>query len=280
MNIISLGAGVQSSTMSLMAAHGEITPMPDCAIFADTQWEPKAVYEWLDWLEKQLPFPVYRVTKGNLRQAALEKVNTTGGRYAAIPWFIMTAKGRGIGRRQCTYEYKILPIYRKVTELCGHKAGACRLWIGISIDEAARMKPAKVKYIKNVWPLVEKGISRNDCLRWMQRHAFPQPPRSSCIGCPFHNANSLDAIRDIPDRPLRRLDDRLFGRGESMKCAICSVDYWPTSYDPPDPGEPCRCGIKAIDLWDDGWSGVIKHYRYRIGDFVINVGCSILPNSE
>jgi hypothetical protein len=26
MNIISLGAGVQSSTMALMAAHGEITP--------------------------------------------------------------------------------------------------------------------------------------------------------------------------------------------------------------------------------------------------------------
>src|SRR5688572_3380034 len=38
MEIISLGAGVQSSTMALMAAHGEIQPMPDAAIFADTQW--------------------------------------------------------------------------------------------------------------------------------------------------------------------------------------------------------------------------------------------------
>ena len=42
LNIISLGAGVQSSTMALMATYGEITPMPDAAIFADTQWEPKA----------------------------------------------------------------------------------------------------------------------------------------------------------------------------------------------------------------------------------------------
>jgi hypothetical protein len=66
MNIISLGAGVQSSTMALMAAAGEITPMPDCAIFADTQGEPHAVYAWLDWLEKQLPFPVHRVTQGSL----------------------------------------------------------------------------------------------------------------------------------------------------------------------------------------------------------------------
>ncbi len=36
---ISLGAGVQSSTMALMAAAGEITPMPAAAIFADTQAE-------------------------------------------------------------------------------------------------------------------------------------------------------------------------------------------------------------------------------------------------
>ena len=47
LTIISLGAGVQSTTMALMAAHGEITPMPDCAIFADTGWEPKAVYDHL-----------------------------------------------------------------------------------------------------------------------------------------------------------------------------------------------------------------------------------------
>lgn len=28
-HVISLGAGVQSSTMALMAAHGEIEPMPE-----------------------------------------------------------------------------------------------------------------------------------------------------------------------------------------------------------------------------------------------------------
>ncbi len=56
-NFLSLGAGVQSSCVALMAANNEITPMPDAAIFADTQAEPSSVYEWLDWLEKQLPFP-------------------------------------------------------------------------------------------------------------------------------------------------------------------------------------------------------------------------------
>jgi hypothetical protein len=67
MHIISLGAGVQSTTMALMAAHGEITPLPHCAIFADTGAEPLGVYRDLDWLERQLPFPVHRVSGGNLR---------------------------------------------------------------------------------------------------------------------------------------------------------------------------------------------------------------------
>ena len=90
MNIISLGAGVQSSTMALMAAHGEIGPMPDCAIFADTGDEPKKVYEWLDWLEKQLPFPVYRVQRGIISEDSLKiylskKTNRTyNSVYAAI----------------------------------------------------------------------------------------------------------------------------------------------------------------------------------------------------
>ena len=56
--VLNLGAGVQSSCLALMAAMGEVKPMPDFAVFADTQAEPKSVYDWLDWLEKQLPFPV------------------------------------------------------------------------------------------------------------------------------------------------------------------------------------------------------------------------------
>ena len=59
LRVLSLGAGVQSSVMALMADRGEITPMPDCAIFADTMDEPDEVYDHLDWLVKQLQFPVH-----------------------------------------------------------------------------------------------------------------------------------------------------------------------------------------------------------------------------
>ena len=46
-----------------MAAKGEITPMPDCAIFADTGWEPRTVYEHLAWSYRQLGIHVRRTSR-------------------------------------------------------------------------------------------------------------------------------------------------------------------------------------------------------------------------
>jgi 3'-phosphoadenosine 5'-phosphosulfate sulfotransferase (PAPS reductase)/FAD synthetase len=149
--ILSLGAGVQSSTLALMIARGELPPI-DAAIFADTGWEPPKVYLWLDWLEKQLPFPVHRVQRGNLRQDVLTRSNTTS-RVAAIPWHMVMPNGdRAMGRRQCTKEYKLEPITKKTRELVGlvprqrAKGVLCEMLIGISTDEALRMKPSHEKW--------------------------------------------------------------------------------------------------------------------------------------
>lgn len=199
-HIISLGAGVQSSTMALMAAVGEITPMPDAAIFADTQAEPQSVYTWLDWLETQLPFPVHRVTAGNLAEAplTLRTSKTSGNIYtkSLIPTFIKSPSGtKGMMIRQCTRDYKIVPITKKMRELCAITRAKATMpilaysWIGISADEAHRMKPSTTPFIENIWPLVERRMSRQDCLRWMESRGYPEPPRSACVFCPYHSDN-------------------------------------------------------------------------------------------
>lgn len=178
MHIISLGAGVQSTTMLLMAMHGEIEPMPDCAIFADTGWEPKAVYDHLAWLESVSTIPIKRVSAGNIRVDAL-----SGARFATMPVFV-TGVTDGMLRRQCTNEYKIRPIQRMLREL--NPKGITTLWLGISTDEAARMKESRVKYAVHRFPLaIEKRVSRSDCLAWLSDRDYPQPPRSACIGCPY-----------------------------------------------------------------------------------------------
>jgi hypothetical protein len=91
LRVLSLGAGVQSTTMALMAAHGEFDVLPDCAIFADTQSEPKAVYDHLKWLmsDNVLPFPVHIVTRGNLGEQVLANVRGEQrvGKRDTIPAF-------------------------------------------------------------------------------------------------------------------------------------------------------------------------------------------------
>lgn len=202
LRILSLGAGVQSTTLALMAARGEFQPL-DGAIFADTQWEPASVYQHLAWLTPLLPFPVHTVTAGDIVQGIRARRSTSGGRYAAIPWFTVNPDGsKGMSRRQCTSEYKLTPIMRKLRDLLGVgrrgriAKAAVEVWIGISQDEASRMKDPRQQWMVNRWPLIEMGLSRNDCLRWLGAHGYPVPPKSACLGCPFHNQRTWETMRD------------------------------------------------------------------------------------
>lgn len=190
LKILSLGAGVQSSTIALMIAKGEL-PMIDGAIFADTQSEPTSVYRHLDWLEKQLPFPVYRVTAGNLREHILDATIGHSRMDARPPFFVGTG---GMLNRQCTQDFKIIPITRKVRELCGlvprqraPSGPTVEQWIGISLDESMRMKPSRHKFVTHIWPLIEKRMTRSDCLNWLSGNGYPQPPKSACTFCPYHD---------------------------------------------------------------------------------------------
>ena len=214
LNVLSLGAGVQSSTMALMAAEGELTPMPDCAIFADTGAEPKHVYDQLDFIQANVPFPVYRVMEGEGLETDILK-GIDGGRCATPPFFTLDDDGnKGILRRQCTAEYKIKPIQQKVRQLMGLEKGqrgpkevAVRMWIGISMDESVRMKPNQTKWIENVWPLIEKDMYRYDCIDWMREHGYREPSKSACYFCPYHDnstwQNMMDHDQDSWHRSVR-----------------------------------------------------------------------------
>lgn len=192
LKVLSLGAGVQSTTLALMAAAGELEA-PDCAIFADTQAEPASVYEHLRWLMSPnvLPFPVHIVSRGNLAADGLviRTSQRSGLRYQKnlIPLFMKAPDGtKGILGRKCTSEYKVREIIKKVRSL-RPRGEQVEQFIGISTDEAHRMKPAPVEWITNRWPLIEQRMSRNDCLRWLERNGYQQPPKSACVFCPYHS---------------------------------------------------------------------------------------------
>ena len=193
LTVISLGAGVQSSTMAIMAAKGDL-PMPQAAIFADTQNEPEAVNKYLKYLKSILPYPVYVVSKGNIMTNMLAAKDTTN--FVDAPYFtqnIITGK-KGMVMRQCTNVYKIQVIRKKIRELCNIGYGKhfpkdkyVEQWIGISTDEVQRMKPSRDKYILNKHPLIEMNMSRQDCINYLKKQNVQMPEKSACIVCPFHN---------------------------------------------------------------------------------------------
>ena len=210
-HILSLGAGVQSSTLALMAAHGKVVGYPPltAAVFADTQDEPASVYKWLDWLEAEIarcpyPFPVHRVTAGKLSQEAVKmRTAKTGRQYTRtiIPFFTMKDGLRGKVRgRFCTADYKIKPVLKRVRQLAGIKRGQKTVgvvqWIGISLDEVQRMKDSREPWAENCWPLIDMRMSRNDCKLWMKAEGYPEPPRSACVYCPFHNNNEWRRLKN------------------------------------------------------------------------------------
>ncbi len=198
LRVLSLGAGVQSTTVALMGVHKEI-PHMDHAIFSDTGWEPQSVYDHLQWLKPILEengTQVHIVSAGNLRKDALGE-NPDITRVASMPIFVKNPDGtKGLLRRQCTLEYKINPLMKKQRELVGLKPRqrwkeeqhhCMDLVMGISWDETQRMKDPNVPWVANHYPLIDNRMTRYDCLKWMEDKGYPRPPRSACLGCPYHN---------------------------------------------------------------------------------------------
>lgn len=205
LRLLSLGAGVQSTVLALMACDGTL-PGLDGAIFADTGWEPAKVYAQVDRIQVALTatgIPLYRVSQGNLREDSINPAH----RFASVPYFVRNPDGsEGMGRRQCTSEYKLAPIGRKVRELLGAappdyrrvpKGRVAEQWIGFSTDEVHRVSDKDaVRYARKRYPLLELDMSRKDCERWLKARGWGDTAKSACIGCPFHGNAQWRHLRD------------------------------------------------------------------------------------
>jgi len=188
--VLSLGAGVQSSVLYLMACEGLITPKPDYAIFADTQVEPEWVHEQLAYLQRVGNVPIKVVTRSNLGEFVMGDSKEAA---LTVPFWVDPGNGKpSPGRRQCTFNWKINVVHQAVREILGlkprqHAQGRFGIqeWVGISTDEAQRMKPSRWPWKTTRWPLIEAGMSRADCLAWAEERGHPVPKKSSCFFCPY-----------------------------------------------------------------------------------------------
>jgi hypothetical protein len=199
---LSLGAGIQSSAVLLLACEG-IIPRFDVALFANTGWEPRAVYANLARLRAHAArygIPVRTVSAGNIRNDALDPAH----RFVSMPLHTLNPDGsRGMARRQCTSEYKIRPLKKAARQLLGYphprrvpRGVYIEQSIGISTDEFTRAKDSGVNYLRNVFPLIELGWDRARCVEYLAERGFEKTVKSACLGCPYHGNAGWRWIRD------------------------------------------------------------------------------------
>jgi hypothetical protein len=255
---LSLGAGVQSTCLFLMSCEGEFEHTVDAAIFADTQNEPKWVYDTLGFLEKNFghQIPIIRETVGNLsndwfngQESTVREERAMG---AAMPFHLKQPDGsKGMAHRTCTQRYKITAITRATRRLLGLSRGeqvvgryTAETWIGISLDEVQRVKPSQEEWITNRYPLVfDRATRRGGCIDWMEKRGYPLPRRSACVQCPFRSNDEWRDLRTLPeawdqavafDKRLRSEKRYVSSRGDEEKAQLRGIPYLHASLVPLD----------------------------------------------
>jgi len=185
-NVLSLGAGKQSSYMLLRALDGYFDSKPEYAIFSDVGCEPQYVYDFINWLKDYVKakydFDIIIIKGRDLMQDTEDYYSGKNRCGASIPAFL---SGGGIIRRQCTYEYKIAPMKRYLQKI--RKGERIKFWIGISLDEIQRIRESGTKYIENYYPLIDNRVTIDSIVNWFNESGLPKPGKSACLICPFHS---------------------------------------------------------------------------------------------
>jgi hypothetical protein len=253
MKVLSLGWGIQSFTLASMVAIGELEPI-DVAIHSDTGYESKLTYEfaerWTEWLESHgVHVETVHGTDGTTDQ--IFNTSKSGYRFLKIPAFYTQDGKRSIMRRQCTTHWKIRPVRHWITK--NRSKRKVEQWIGISLDERERMRISDVKFLTNRFPLVEKRMTRDMCIAWLENHGLEVPPKSACIFCPYHSEAQWAKTKSVTDdwkraievdelvrnfeldkeiylnsqlKPLAELDLDLQNENDRMEFFDCSGNCW------------------------------------------------------
>ena len=177
-HVLSFGAGVNSVALMILLLR-ENMPL-DEAIFADTGGEVPETYQYLGIAKEYLAkhgVPLSVVAKKG------SSLYDTAWRRQVFPSAIW---------RWSTRDYKVTPILRHYRASGAH----INQYIAIAKDEIHRMKDSQVNYVTNIFPLIDRDITRAGCIEIIQQADLPVPPRSSCYFCPF---NSVDRWRWIYD---------------------------------------------------------------------------------
>ena len=210
LRVISYGGGVQSTALVVLAATGRIPPV-NAAVFAnvgDDSEDPRTltyvrevVTPWarergVDVLEVKLTRrdgttpTLYETVVGANRRGYLIPVRLSGGHPA---------------RRNCTHDWKLRPIWRWLRDHGATAADPAEVLIGISVDEIERARKGRDEaFERRRYPLLDLGLFRDACAALVVAAGLPEPTKSACWFCPYHDRETWRRMRrDQPEQFAR-----------------------------------------------------------------------------
>ncbi len=188
LRVLSYGGGVQSTALLVMAARRELgidavihvdlgeAESPDTRAYVKNVAMPYAERHSIVW-----------------RNAYVDAVGDILANPAHPKPPFRSQAGSAPMARQCTAHWKIRPFRRLLRSMLRNrkiplKPNAAIVFLGISYDEIERLSPSRVQYYSHEFPLVDRKLTRNDCVRIIASEGLPIPSKSACWFCPFSDA--------------------------------------------------------------------------------------------
>ena len=213
--VLSFGGGVNTIALMVLLIR-EREPL-DEVVFADTGGETPETYSAVKsaeafFAEHGIPFRTVglRMKGGDLY--------ATAERRRVIP---------SVKWRWCTRDFKVRPIHAYYKSL----GVPVEQYIGIAYDEVHRMKDSRVEFVTNLYPLIDRKITRAGCIEIIEEAGLPVPAKSGCYFCPFNSMGRwswlLDTNPDLFERavqleegskhfPRQRLTDQVYRNREAI----------------------------------------------------------------
>lgn len=217
---VSYGGGVQSTALLVLAAQGRI----DYRLFlfsnVGDDSEHPATLAYLR--EVAMPYAaghgielveLHRIPRRGISQGKVEtlygRLTREGSRSLPIP--VRMSNGAP-GTRSCTADFKIAVVGRELKRRGATAVAPATVAIGISLDEIERAKPGidpRAPYQDRVYPLLDFGMTRNDCRHIIEDEGLPVPSKSACYFCPLHD--------DETWRKQKRQEPDLFEKSSALE---------------------------------------------------------------
>jgi hypothetical protein len=185
----SCGGGTQSAAIAALIVQGRL-PKPDISLMMDTEREKSSTWEYFHAVLvselARVGVSIDVVAKSHF--ATVDLFGGEAGITPLLPGYTsrnLTENGTpGKLSNWCSGEWKREVANRYLRRERG--VVACRNWIGISVDEARRVRTSRSLWCELHYPLIfDVPMRRVNCEDLVTRvMGWPKPPRSACYQCP------------------------------------------------------------------------------------------------